>query len=267
MTAQDMRPPNWREAEALVRINGGAPWLWWSQRRALALAAPAAGVVAGLLLLAPAAEAHGNGHGKGHTPAQVCHKPGTPAEHTLTMDASALPAHLAHGDTLGACVPAPSSSVPCPDPTTSSPEPDPTTSEPDPDPTTTVPDPDPTTAAPEPDPTTTSPEPSDEPTDEASGEPTTDPVPSDTTPVDEPTTDPAPVETPADEPTADLPAADTTDAVVIVPAAATPTDVPDLASDELAYTGADPLLLGVVGAIALAGGVMLTARVRRGGHQ
>lgn len=246
MTAQDMRPPNWREAEALVRINGGAPWLWWSQRRALALAAPAAGVVAGLLLLAPAAEAHGNGHGKGHTPVTVCHH-----GKSLTMDAEALAAHLAHGDTLGDCVPAPSSSAPCPDPTTSSPEPDPTSSEPTPEPTTTAPTPDPSTT--EPEPTTSEPEPEPS-TSEPSDEPTTDPVPV------EPTVEPrTPVELPETAP------ADTT--VAIVPAAATPTDVPNLASDELAYTGADPLLLGVVGAIALAGGVMLTASVRRGGHQ
>jgi len=35
--------------------------------------------------------------------ATVCHKPGTPAEHTLTVDESALDAHLDHGDTEGAC--------------------------------------------------------------------------------------------------------------------------------------------------------------------
>jgi hypothetical protein len=35
--------------------------------------------------------------------ATVCHKPGTPAEHTLTVDESALEAHLDHGDTEGAC--------------------------------------------------------------------------------------------------------------------------------------------------------------------
>lgn len=33
----------------------------------------------------------------------VCHKPGTPAEQTLTIPRPALDAHLGHGDTLGAC--------------------------------------------------------------------------------------------------------------------------------------------------------------------
>ncbi|MBS1257968.1 MAG: hypothetical protein MAG551_01021 [Candidatus Scalindua arabica] len=33
----------------------------------------------------------------------ICHKPGTPAEKTMEVDASALDAHLAHGDSLGAC--------------------------------------------------------------------------------------------------------------------------------------------------------------------
>jgi len=40
----------------------------------------------------------------GHTPVTICHKPGTPAEGTIVVDDSAvLAAHLAHGDTLGAC--------------------------------------------------------------------------------------------------------------------------------------------------------------------
>lgn len=33
----------------------------------------------------------------------ICHRPGTPAEQTLEVPASALDAHLAHGDTQGAC--------------------------------------------------------------------------------------------------------------------------------------------------------------------
>lgn len=33
----------------------------------------------------------------------LCHKPGTPAEKTLTLPLSAHPGHLGHGDTLGAC--------------------------------------------------------------------------------------------------------------------------------------------------------------------
>ena len=34
----------------------------------------------------------------------ICHKPGTPAEQTKEVDSPAVPAHLAHGDTLGPCV-------------------------------------------------------------------------------------------------------------------------------------------------------------------
>lgn len=41
----------------------------------------------------------------GHTPVTICHKPGTPAEHTITVDDDAVPAHLAHGDYLGPCQP------------------------------------------------------------------------------------------------------------------------------------------------------------------
>jgi prepilin-type N-terminal cleavage/methylation domain-containing protein len=33
----------------------------------------------------------------------ICHKPGTPAEKTMVIPASALDAHLAHGDSLGPC--------------------------------------------------------------------------------------------------------------------------------------------------------------------
>jgi len=33
----------------------------------------------------------------------ICHKPGTPAEHTMTVAQPAVAAHLAHGDTLGPC--------------------------------------------------------------------------------------------------------------------------------------------------------------------
>jgi hypothetical protein len=33
----------------------------------------------------------------------VCHKPGTPAEHTLFIPISAVPAHFAHGDYSGPC--------------------------------------------------------------------------------------------------------------------------------------------------------------------
>jgi hypothetical protein len=33
----------------------------------------------------------------------ICHKPGTPAEKTKTIPASALNDHLGHGDTTGSC--------------------------------------------------------------------------------------------------------------------------------------------------------------------
>ena len=33
----------------------------------------------------------------------ICHKPGTPAQETLALPPSAIPGHLRHGDTLGAC--------------------------------------------------------------------------------------------------------------------------------------------------------------------
>jgi len=57
----------------------------------------------------------------GHVPVTVCHKPGTPAEKSLTVDEKAVPGHLGHGDYLGACVPG----EPDPDPT-DEPTPDPT---------------------------------------------------------------------------------------------------------------------------------------------
>jgi hypothetical protein len=33
----------------------------------------------------------------------LCHKPGTPAEHTITVAQPAVPAHMAHGDRPGTC--------------------------------------------------------------------------------------------------------------------------------------------------------------------
>ena len=41
----------------------------------------------------------------GLAPVQVtiCHKPGTPAQQTLVVGAPAVPAHMRHGDTMGAC--------------------------------------------------------------------------------------------------------------------------------------------------------------------
>ena len=40
----------------------------------------------------------------------ICHKPGTDAEHEITVSGNALDAHLAHGDVVGPCGPPP---VPC----------------------------------------------------------------------------------------------------------------------------------------------------------
>lgn len=39
----------------------------------------------------------------GQNKVTICHKPGTPAQHTLTVAEPALSAHLGHGDTLGPC--------------------------------------------------------------------------------------------------------------------------------------------------------------------
>ncbi len=48
----------------------------------------------------------GGGGGGGTTKVTICHiPPGNPANaHTITVGAPAVDAHLAHGDTLGACV-------------------------------------------------------------------------------------------------------------------------------------------------------------------
>jgi hypothetical protein len=46
---------------------------------------------------------NGNGDGNGQEQVTICHKPGTPAEHTIVVARPALDAHLGHGDILGAC--------------------------------------------------------------------------------------------------------------------------------------------------------------------
>lgn len=53
---------------------------------------------------ANAAEATGGGHQS----VTFCHKPGTPAQQTLTTDESAWKAHKNHGDKAGPCAPIPS---------------------------------------------------------------------------------------------------------------------------------------------------------------
>jgi hypothetical protein len=44
-----------------------------------------------------------NNESNGGTKVLVCHKPDKKGGHTLSISSSALPAHLAHGDKLGAC--------------------------------------------------------------------------------------------------------------------------------------------------------------------
>ncbi len=76
--------------------------------------------------------------GQGHTPTTFCHKPGTPAQKTLTTDDDGfLQGHLTHGDSLGECTTTEPEPTPTPTPT---PEPEPTptpnpTPEPTPEPT------------------------------------------------------------------------------------------------------------------------------------
>lgn len=55
--------------------------------------------MAAMLMFTAAAALAQSGDGQ----VTVCHKPGTPAEHTLAVDERALDAHLDHGDTEGAC--------------------------------------------------------------------------------------------------------------------------------------------------------------------
>jgi outer membrane biosynthesis protein TonB len=92
------------------------------RRRTLALAAGF-----GLLLVASggvSGPAHATGHGHGHTPVTICHN-----GHTITVDDSALHAHVKHGDTLGECpapTPEPTTPVETPEPEPSTPAPTPT---------------------------------------------------------------------------------------------------------------------------------------------
>jgi hypothetical protein len=53
--------------------------------------------------LAGATKKPTTGASNGHTPVTICHKPGTPAEKTLTVDDDAVSAHLGHGDHVGPC--------------------------------------------------------------------------------------------------------------------------------------------------------------------
>jgi hypothetical protein len=69
-----------------------------------------AGVLAWAASAAPlqpsgSAQSQGAGYGYGADKVTICHvPPGNPANaHTITVGAPAVPAHLAHGDTLGPC--------------------------------------------------------------------------------------------------------------------------------------------------------------------
>jgi hypothetical protein len=63
-----------------------------------------------VLVLCAAAAVHAASQGK----VDICHiPPGNPANaHTINVSVNAVPAHLAHGDTLGAC----GTGVSCPSP-------------------------------------------------------------------------------------------------------------------------------------------------------
>lgn len=67
---------------------------------ALPLAAFAFASAQGGSLLGNVASA---GYGYGQDKVAICHKPGTPAEKTLSVPAPALGGHIGHGDTLGPC--------------------------------------------------------------------------------------------------------------------------------------------------------------------
>ena len=72
--------------------------------------------VAGLMILGSPLAANAQ-YGNGHTPITFCHKPGTPAQQTLTTDAKGWNGHSKHGDTLGECGPLNPSPEPTPEPT------------------------------------------------------------------------------------------------------------------------------------------------------
>jgi len=69
-------------------------------------------LVAAFGLVAATGTALADPPGGPHTPVTICHKPGTPAEHTLVVDDDAVPAHLAHGDSLGPCAATPPTAPP-----------------------------------------------------------------------------------------------------------------------------------------------------------
>lgn len=179
----------------------------------------------------------------GHDPVTVCHKPGTPAEHEITVDRDALDKHLEHGDALGPCevVTVPTEPTPDPDPT---PTPEPTE-----EPTSTPTDPE--TVVPSPAPVVPAPTPSVEPT----------PVPS-------PPNTPA-VEQPAPAPSASSPSTTSTPATTSpAPAPSVPASSASGASptsrSELAVTGPREVLGLLSYAIALLAAGALAVVIARG---
>jgi hypothetical protein len=146
------------------------------------------------------------GNGEGHTPVTICHMPGTPAEHSLTVDDDAIPAHLAHGDRLGECAAAPpptTTTTEEPPPTTTTEEPPPTTTT-EPPVTTTTEEPPPTTTTEKPPPTTTTEGPPPVTTDEPPTTTTAPPVTTTTAPsppTEEPPTPPVTTTTESPPPT------------------------------------------------------------------
>lgn len=71
-----------------------------------------AGVLATFVVVAGTGTALADPPGGPHTPVTICHKPGTPAEHTLVVDDDAVPGHLGHGDFLGPCTATPPLTAP-----------------------------------------------------------------------------------------------------------------------------------------------------------
>ena len=69
----------------------------------LPLALSTLGVLAFVALASAGGPPPPNGNGANADKVTVCHKPGTPAEKTLYVPANAVPGHLGHGDTTGAC--------------------------------------------------------------------------------------------------------------------------------------------------------------------
>lgn len=66
----------------------------------LSAVAAAAALAHVLVMAGPAAPSSGPAPASTTT---LCHKPGTPAQQTVEVESSAVPGHLGHGDTIGAC--------------------------------------------------------------------------------------------------------------------------------------------------------------------